>query len=479
MNITSIGVRVLATVGLTALQLLAQSPKGLILVPSCRVADTRGMNGPLGGPSMAAGEIRSFPIPSGVCNVPINASAYSLNVTVVPHEPFSYLTIWPTGQARPDVSTLNANEGGVVANAAIVTAGINGAVSIYVTDSADIFLDINGYFAGQKSPNGDTVVGELAGGNVGSNNTALGSTALRSASGSQNTAVGAEALTAASGSGNAAVGYAALAYNSTGFANTGIGEAALYINSTGSSNTALGNSALFNNQTAWSNTAVGTNALTNDTTGSYNTALGAQAGWTISTGDHNIAIGFGAGYDAATGSYNIEIGNRGQNSDTNIIRIGDPVNHTSAYIAGIANTVVAGSAVVIDPATGQLGTVRSSARYKEGVREMADTSGGLMRLRPVVFHYKQAMIDGSRPAQYGLIAEEVAKVYPELVVFGKNGQVESVQYQELPAMLLNEVQKQHRVIQQQEQMIQSLRDHLTTLETFVKQGAIQHAAPSH
>jgi hypothetical protein len=155
------------------------------------------------------------------------------------------------------------------------------------------------------------------------------------------------------------------------------------------------------------------------------------------------------------------------------------VTHTSAYIAGIANTVVAGSAVVIDPATGQLGTIQSSARYKEGVREMADTSGGLMRLRPVVFHYKQAMIDGSRPAQYGLIAEEVAKVYPELVVFGKNGEIESVQYQELPAMLLNEMQKQHQVIQQQEQMIQSLRDHLTALETFVKEGVIQHGALPH
>jgi hypothetical protein len=479
MSITSVSGRLLAIVGLTALQLLAQSPKGLILVPSCRVADTREMNGLLGGPSMAAGETRSFPIPSSVCNIPTNAAAYSLNVTVVPHEPLSYLTIWPTGQPMPYASTLNATDGEAVANAAIVTAGTNGAVSIYVTDSADVFLDINGYFGGQKSPNGDTVVGELAGGDIGSNNTALGSTALRSASGSQNTAVGAEALTAASGSGNAAMGYAALAFNSTGFANTGVGEAALYINSTGSSNTAVGNSALFNNQTAWSNTAVGTNALTNDTTGSYNTALGAQAGLTISTGDHNIAIGFGASYDTATGSYNIEIGNRGQSSDTNVIRIGDPVNHTSAYIAGIANTVVAGSAVVIDPATGQLGTVQSSARYKEGVREMADTSGGLMRLRPVVFHYKQAMIDGSKPAQYGLIAEEVAKVYPELVVFGKNGEVESVQYQELPAMLLNEVQKQHRVIQQQEQMIQSLRDDLTAFEAFVKQGVIQHLPPSY
>ncbi len=467
-----------ALMGTMASQLPAELPKGLILIPPCRVADTREANGPLGGPAMTAGETRTFPIPAGVCNIPRNAAAYSLNVTVVPHEPFSHLTMWPTGQPMPYVSTLNANEGHVVANGAIVTAGINGEVSIYVTGATDVFLDVNGYFAAPTWTNGNTVFGGSAGGNVGNNNTSVGSTALQSGSGSQNTAIGANTLTASSGSGNVGVGYAALEYNTTGFSNTGVGEAALFLNTSGSNNTALGNSALFHNQTAWSNTAIGANALTSNTTGSYNTAIGAKAGWTVSTGDYNIAIGFGAGYNA-TGSYNIEIGNAGQSNDTNVIRIGDPVNHTSTYIAGIANTVVAGSAVVIDPSTGQLGTIQSSARYKEDIHEMAGASEDLMRLHPVIFRYRQAMADGSKPMQYGLIAEEVARVYPELVVLGKDRQVESVQYQALPAMLLNELQKQHRVIQQQEQMIQSLRDHLATLETSLQQGPIHIATSIH
>jgi len=475
MKIATVVVTALA--GIIAPQLPAQLPKGLILVPPCRVADTREANGPLGGPSLAAGETRSFPIEAGACNIPGDAAAYSLNVTVMPYEPLSYLTMWPTGQPMPNVSTLNANQGQVVANGAIVTAGTNGEVSIYVTNATGLFIDINGYFAAPKSLNGNTVVGELAGGNVGNNNTAVGRTALQSASGNQNTGVGAEALTASSGSGNAAVGYAALEYNTTGFSNTGVGEAALFLNTIGSNNTALGNSALFHNETAWSNTAVGANALTSDTSGSYNTAIGAQAGWTVTTGNYNIAVGFGAGYNAMTGSYNIEIGNRGQGSDKNTIRIGDLVNNTSTYIAGIANTVVAGSAVVIDPSTGQLGTMQSSARYKEDVHEMAGASEDLMRLRPVMFRYRQALTDGSKPTQYGLIAEEVAKVYPELVVFGKKGEIESVQYQELPAMLLNELQRQSRRIQQQDQMLQSLRDHLNALEMSVQQGTTHMALP--
>ena len=469
MKIVTVVVTALA--GIVAPNLYAQSAKGLILVPPCRVADTRGANGPLGGPAMAAGETRSFPIPQGVCNIPGNAAAYSLNVTVAPHEPFSHLIMWPTGRPMPYVSTLNANQGQVVANAAIVTAGTNGEVSIYVTNATDVFLDVNGYFATPESPNGNTVLGVFAGGNLGSNNTAVGSTSLQSAPGSQNTAVGAETLTRSSGSGNAAVGYAAMEYNTTGFSNTGLGEAALFLNTTGSNNTALGNSALFHNLTAWSNTAVGANALTSDTSGSYNTAIGAQSGWTLSTGDYNIAVGFGAGYNATTGSYNIDIGNRGQASDANVIRIGDPVNHTSAYIAGIANTIVVGSAVVVDPSTGQLGTIQSSSRYKEEIHEMAMASEDLMKLRPVTFRYRQAMTDGSKPMQYGLIAEEVAKIYPELVVLGKTGQAESVQYHELPAMLLNEVQRQHRLIQQQEKLIQSLQDHLTALEMSLQQGS--------
>ncbi len=121
-------------------------------VTPCRVVDTRNPNGPLGGPLMTGGSIRSFPIPSSSCGVPSSAAAYSFNVTVVPRRPLGYLTTWPTGQAQPVVSTLNSVDGSIVANAAIVPAGTNGAVSFFVTDDTDVIIDINGYFGPPGSP---------------------------------------------------------------------------------------------------------------------------------------------------------------------------------------------------------------------------------------------------------------------------------------------------------------------------------------
>jgi hypothetical protein len=111
------------------------------------VADTRNANGPFGGPEMGAGATRSFAIPASACNIPSNAAAYSLNVTVVPGGPLSYLSAWPTGSPQPLVSTLNSFDGSVVANAAIVPAGTNGAIDVYVSNPTHVILDINGYFA--------------------------------------------------------------------------------------------------------------------------------------------------------------------------------------------------------------------------------------------------------------------------------------------------------------------------------------------
>lgn len=125
-----------------------------VAMPPCRVADTRNANGPLGGPVMSAGSSRTLPVPQSSCGVPANAQAYSLNVTVVPRGPLGYLTLWPTGQSQPFVSTLNALNGGIVANAAIVPAGTAGAIDMYVTDATDVVLDINGYFAPSDVPSG-------------------------------------------------------------------------------------------------------------------------------------------------------------------------------------------------------------------------------------------------------------------------------------------------------------------------------------
>ena len=118
----------------------------------CRVADTRNPNGPFGGPSLAAGATRNFTVPQSACNVPSSAQAYSLNMTVVPPGPLEYLSTWPTGQTQPYVSTLNALQGQIAANAAIVPAGANGDISVYVSDPSNVIVDINGYFAPPGSP---------------------------------------------------------------------------------------------------------------------------------------------------------------------------------------------------------------------------------------------------------------------------------------------------------------------------------------
>jgi hypothetical protein len=119
-------------------------------LPPCRVADTRHSGYPqgLGPPSLTGGHERAFPILNATsCNIPSSAAAYSLNFAVVPHGPLGYMTVWPTGETRPTVSTLNDIPGQIIANAAIVVAGTTGNVSVYPTSDTDVVIDINGYFA--------------------------------------------------------------------------------------------------------------------------------------------------------------------------------------------------------------------------------------------------------------------------------------------------------------------------------------------
>ena len=210
-------------------------------------------------------------------------------------------------------------------------------------------------------------------------------------------------------------------------------------------NTAVGLQALSNNTTGSSNTAAGLNALISNTTGSQNTALGQQALNANTTGQRNIGLGFQAGLNLSTGSNNIDIANAGVAAESNTIRIGTQGTQTKAFIAGISSTLVSGSAVTVS-STGQLGIVLSSARYKREIGDMGPASDKLMELRPVTFRYKQ---DPQGERQYGLIAEEVARVYPELVSHDTDGEVISVRYHELIPMLLNQVQKQARQIERQ------------------------------
>jgi Chaperone of endosialidase len=175
-----------------------------------------------------------------------------------------------------------------------------------------------------------------------------------------------------------------------------------------------------------------------NTTGDDNAANGFQALFSNTTGSNNIGLGFNAGKNIVAGSKNIEIGSAGAKDESNTIRVGTQGTQTATHVAGVYDTLVRGAEVVVN-SNGQLGSVKSSGRYKRDIRPLAERSRGLWRLRPVTFRYRQ---DPQGEQQHGFIAEEVAKVYPELVVRGDKGEVESVQYYELIPLMLNEMQHQ-------------------------------------
>lgn len=293
-------------------------------------------------------------------------------------------------------------------------------------------------------------------------NTATGAVALESnTSGASNTASGAGALNRnTTGAYNTASGAWALRSNTTGHTNTASGGYALTSNATGGQNTASGFATLSDNTTGGLNTASGADALSRNTTGGSNTASGAGALYLNTTGSRNTALGAFAGSNLGAGDDNVYIANGGASAESGTIRIGDPAVHKATFLAGISGTTIAsGSAVFVD-VNGQLGTVPSSQRFKEDVHDMADASARLLRLRPVTFYYKTDRDNPRRALQYGLIAEEVAAVYPELAVRDANGDVAGVQYHQLPAILLNEVQKQQRTIQSQVTRIAELEGEL-------------------
>jgi hypothetical protein len=257
---------------------------------------------------------------------------------------------------------------------------------------------------------------------------------------------------------NLAVGVTALS-NTTGVGNTAIGAGALEFDMAGSSNTATGFDALAFNSSGVGNTATGSTALQSNTIGGGNTAAGISALFRNTTGTNNTASG---------NSNNIHIGSVGSPTDNGTIRIGgntsfgDPVAQTQFFAAGIRGTTTGSNnaiPVVID-SNGQLGTISSSRRFKQDIQDMGDTSNGLRHLRPVTFRYQKPFADGSKPIQYGLIAEEVAEVYPDLVARSADGQIETVKYQVLDSMLLNEVQRLNKENQ-------ALKERLSRLEAVM------------
>ena len=338
----------------------------------------------------------------------------------------------------------------------------------------------DGGYPGNNTAEGQNALLSLT---TGVNNTAVGWFSLKSnRNGQLNTAVGAGTLfSMVHASRNTAIGGAALFSDTNGEGNTGVGALALWSNTTGGFNTALGDYALVSNTVGFGNTAVGASALVNNNTGNVNiaigdlalysnftgggnTAVGEQALSDNQSGNVNIALGYAAG-TRTTGSSNIVIGNIGLAGESNTIRIGGDVfgygPQTAAFIAGISGTAVMGDAVVVD-ANGQLGTVASSARFKKNIKPMDKTSEAILALKPVSFQYRS---DSKGTPQFGLIAEEVAKVNPDLVVRNRNDEIYSVRYEAVNAMLLNEFLKEHKMIEKQETTITRLTKDFQSVST--------------
>jgi uncharacterized coiled-coil protein SlyX len=303
-----------------------------------------------------------------------------------------------------------------------------------------------------------------------SHNTAIGFAALQNNDvtgngfGNDNTAVGYQALFSnTDGDSNTAVGHAALSSNTTGSNNTANGFSALDNNINGVNNAAIGHRALFSNTTGTANTATGVEALFHNTVGDTNTAIGFGALFNT-TGSNNIGLGFDAGDNLTTGDNNIDIGNVGVAGESNTIRLGRLV-HTATFIGGIrgVTTGINNAVPVVIDSAGQLGTMSSSRRFKHAITPIERASEAIHALKPVTFYYKS---DATSTPQFGLIAEEVAEVNPDLVVRDENGEIYTVRYDAVNAMLLNEFLKEHRKNEEQEATIMQLKS------TDAKQEAI-------
>ena len=325
----------------------------------------------------------------------------------------------------------------------------------------------------------------------GSYNTATGLDALlHNTAGKFNTANGWEALTSnTTGTYNTAIGLQALSSNTTGTYNTANGLQALYSNQTGTYNTAIGLQALYSNTTGYQNVANGEGALFNNTTGYNNTANGDSALKSNTTGSNNIALGANAGQYLTTGSNEIDIGNPGVAGEANTIRIGNPVAtlypdgtthpaQTATFIAGIYGAGVTGNAVVV-AGNGQLGVAPSSQRFKADIRPMDRASEAILALQPVSFRYKPELDPKGIP-QFGLVAEEVEKVNPDLVARDAEGKAYTVRYDAVNAMLLNEFLKEHKTVQQlrstvekQQAIIAEQQKGMEVLTTQLKEQAAQ------
>ena len=324
-----------------------------------------------------------------------------------------------------------------------------GTFALYNNTEGD-FNTANGEFTLYFNTTGErnTATGDSAlySNTTGNRNTANGNAALvTNTSGNDNTAIGVRTLFLNTADKNTAIGVGALQANTTGFRNTAIGEVALSSNTTGDYNTATGPSALYLNTTGNYNTANGIAALGDNTAGFFNTALGAFAGNNITTADHVICIG------ASVFGANVS---------------------NSCYIGQIFGATSSGGTAVFINSDGKLGTTTSSRRFKEEIKPMERASEALFALKPVTFRYKKG-IDPQGIPQFGLVAEEVEAVNPDLVVRDKEGKVNTVRYDAVNAMLLNEFLKEHRKMQKLETALEQVSERLKLQETRIQKLSAQ------
>ena len=310
----------------------------------------------------------------------------------------------------------------------------------------------DGGYPNQTTAEGDGALFSLT---TGLGNTALGFNALHSET---------------EGSFNTATGRNALANHTTGNHNTATGGAALLSNTDGEGNTATGRAAMGNGTTGSQNTATGWQALFSNK-GDENTANGAFALYSNTTGGSNIALGNSAGFNLTTGDFNIDIGNAGVAGEANTIRIGTSGDQTRTFIAGISGTGVAGAAVKVN-ANGLLGVAPSSERFKAEIKPIDKASEAILALKPVSFRYKKE-VDPKGTAQFGLVAEQVAKVNPALVDRDGNGEIYTVRYEAVNAMLLNEFLKVHRKVEKLEATAVEQQKEIKTLTASLKEQASQ------
>ena len=295
-------------------------------------------------------------------------------------------------------------------------------------------------------------LGNLALGNntAGGGNIAAGFVALGSnTTGAENIAIGSAALgDNTTGSYNIAIGSVPFQYNVDSSFNIALGTNTLNAHTSGEDNVAIGHFAMDSDNNGQNNTAVGDSALHANLSGINNTAIGNSALYGNSTGDNNIGIGIFAGRNLTTGSNNIDIANFGVAGESKTIRIGTRATHRATYIAGISGATVPGGVGVVIDQNGHLGTVTSAARYKEQIKPMDKASEAILALKPVTFRYKHELDPDGIP-QFGLVAEQVEKVNPDLVARDEQGKPYTVRYEAVNAMLLNEFLKEHGKVEEQ------------------------------